>query len=241
MNLKTKLAASLLMIGSASMAQAATTAYDVTAVFDEPQTTSGHTTFTGSFSWDDVTETVTGLMGTMNETMYPNANMGALPDLSLGYQLTTSVVGNIVTASVFKENTTNVFFGGGYNTGDSMKYGMMGMMGHVANQNAYFTLAFDKTTMMGVVDDIVYGDCAPGGLMGPMMTGNMCMTGHSTAQTGVDDVTGEPVYWNGSMDGAPLSIGIEVSAVPVPAAAWLFGGALMSLIGANRRKNVLPA
>lgn len=31
------------------------------------------------------------------------------------------------------------------------------------------------------------------------------------------------------------------SPVPVPAAAWLFGGAIASLIGVNRRKRVLPA
>jgi len=217
------------------MAQAAVTSYDVSAVFSEPQTMTGNTTFTGSFGWDSVTETVSGLMGTMNETMYPNGMAGALPDLTLGYQLATSVVGNIVTASVFKENSTDVFFGGGYVTGGTMKAGMMGMDGLTPNENAYFTLVFDKTTMMGVVDDIVYGDCAPGGLMGPMMTGNMCMTGHKNLAAAGET----PIF--GTMDGAPLSIGIEVSAVPVPAAAWLFGGALMSLIGANRRKNVLPA
>lgn len=43
------------------------------------------------------------------------------------------------------------------------------------------------------------------------------------------------------MAGTPLSLSISASPVPVPAAAWLFGGALMSLFGAKRRKNVLPA
>lgn len=237
MNLKTKLVAPILMIASASMAQAAVVGYDVIAVFDEPQTMTGHTTFTGSFNWDATTETVTGLVGTMNETMYPNMMAGVLPDLSLGFQLATSVVGNIVTASVFKENTTDVFFGGGYTTGSTMKYGAtMGMgsnmFGNTPNENAYFTLVFDKTTMMGAVDDIVYGDCAPGGLMGPMMTGDMCMTGHSVANAGA----------LGTMDGSPLSVNIsQVSTVPLPAAVWLFGGALMGLIGVNRRKRVLPA
>jgi len=230
MNLKTKLAAPILMIASVSMAQATAVSYDVSAVFDEPQTMSGHTTFTGSFSWDAVTESVTGLMGTMNETMYPNMmNPNSLPLLNLGNMLSTSVVGNIVTASVFKEDTTDVFINGGYNTGDTTKYGAFGT--GTPNQNAYFTLVFDKTTMLGVVDDIVYGDCAPGGLMGPMMTGTLCMTGHSVENGGA----------LGTMDGSPLSIDIAVSAVPVPAAAWLFGGALISLFGANRRKNVLPA
>lgn len=46
--------------------------------------------------------------------------------------------------------------------------------------------------------------------------------------------------WGDTNDGYVLNIS-QTSAVPVPAAAWLFGGAIMSLIGANRRKRVLPA
>ena len=40
---------------------------------------------------------------------------------------------------------------------------------------------------------------------------------------------------------ANYQLDITTAPVPVPAAAWLFGGALMSLVGARRRKNVLPA
>ncbi len=36
-------------------------------------------------------------------------------------------------------------------------------------------------------------------------------------------------------------VNLATTAVPVPAAAWLFGGALMSLIDASRRKSVMPA
>lgn len=45
--------------------------------------------------------------------------------------------------------------------------------------------------------------------------------------------------WNSNV--ADYSLAIETAPVPVPAAAWLFGGALLSLFGANRRKSVLPA
>lgn len=47
--------------------------------------------------------------------------------------------------------------------------------------------------------------------------------------------------WNGNVSNYKLDITATASPVPVPAAAWLFGGALMSLFGANRRKKVLPA
>lgn len=46
--------------------------------------------------------------------------------------------------------------------------------------------------------------------------------------------------WNDTVDGYSLSIS-QASPVPVPGAAWLFGGAIASLIGANRRKRVVPA
>jgi len=39
---------------------------------------------------------------------------------------------------------------------------------------------------------------------------------------------------------APYKAMISAAAVPVPAAAWLFGGALASLIGVHRRKRVVP-
>lgn len=42
--------------------------------------------------------------------------------------------------------------------------------------------------------------------------------------------------WNQINDGYSLT----VSQVPVPAAAWLFGGAMVSLVGAIRRKRIMP-
>ncbi len=214
-------AGTLSLLSSMQMAQAAL--YNVTGIFDEPQTQTGNTTFTGTFDWDAATNTISGLQGTMNAAMYPNANMGAVPDYNLSYQLASSydaVTGDVV-ASVFSVNSTDVFFGGGYNTGDTMKLGALnGADGFTPNLNSYFTLAFNANTMMGNVDQMVYGDCAPTGLMGPMMTGNMCMTGH---------------LGGGTMGGVPLSLSITPSPVPVPAAVWLFGSGLMGLIGVARR------
>ena len=222
------------LLGSAQMAQAAL--FDITGIFDEPQTMSGHTTFTGTFDWDAATNTLSGLQGTMNATMYPNANMGAVPDYNLTNQLAISydaLTGDVID-SVFKENSTDVFFGGGYNAGDTMKLGAMGGMdGFTPNENVYFTLAFNANTMLGNLDQMVYGDCAPTGLMGPMMSGNMCMTGHTPL-----DLDGDGIYDAGTMDGTPLSLSITPSAVPVPAAVWLFGSGLVGLIGVARRRKL---
>lgn len=227
MNLKTKLAASLLLAGSASMAQAATTTYAVDAVFQEPMA-AYETYFDGTFTWDNVTNMVTAFAGTMNNSMYDT-----IQDMNLNYLLSQSVVGNTVKATVFLVNSTKVFQDGSFNTipqGNTNEFKYIDPVTG-ANANAFFTLAFDKSTMTGLTSQMVYGDCTAEGLMMPLMTGPLCMTGYGTNMMN-----------GGSMGGYTQSLSItEVAAVPVPAAAWLFGGALISLFGANRRKSVLSA
>jgi hypothetical protein len=223
---------SMCMLAGAQMAQAAL--YDVTGVFYEPVATAGHTTFTGTFDWDATTNTLSGLQGTMNASMTPNMAYMTEQFYTLTNQLAFSydaTTGDVV-ATVFKENSTDVFFGGGYTTGDTMKLGAdfdgdgIGDDGFTPNENVYFTLAFNANSMDNIdqmyIDQMVYGDCAPPGLM-PMVTGNMCMTGHSLPD-------------GGTMGATPLSLTITPSAVPVPAAVWLFGSGLLGLVGVARRK-----
>ena len=215
---------SMCMLAGAQMAQAAL--YNVTGVFDEPTATAGHTTFTGTFDWDAATNTLTGLQGTMNASMTPNMSyptevIYSLTNQDVSYDPATG----IVVASVFKENSTDVFFGGGYKTGDIYKLGAFdGLDGFTPNENVYFSFAFNANTMTEILDLMVYGDCAPSGLMGPMVTGDLCMTGHSDTLTGTF----------GTMDAYPLSL--DITAVPVPAAVWLFGSGLLGLVGVARRK-----
>jgi len=234
MNLKTKLAATLLMIGSASMAQA--TSYSVEGIFTEPMAMGGTTTeFNGGFNWDTSLDFATntsniGLTGMMNSSM---AFMPGMPNLSLTNNVLTSLSGTVVTASVFLNMGTNVFDatfgGGGY---DAIGGAFPGTTS--GTENAYFTFSFDTAGGMvaatGLTTTMQYGDCTADGMMGPA-----CMTGFGVMSTANNTE-------NGTMRGFAQSLTIsEVSAVPVPAAAWLFGGALVSLFGANRRKNVLPA
>lgn len=179
--------------------------------------------------------------GTAYENLYSTAYMdGDAPLVNLTHQIASVASGGMVTTSVFLQDNgmggadTNVIRDGGYNVADPVnggtKYGFFD--GNTANQNAFFTLVFDAAdplNTMGLQTSSVYGDCTSLGLMSNMLSGSACMTGLSDGASG-------------SMGGSALALSIsEVSAVPVPAAAWLFGGALMSLFGANRRKNVLPA
>ncbi len=209
----------VIMIVQISVARATMTTYKVIGIFNEPQTrfgcgTFGCTKFTGTFNWDPDTETISGLQGTQNVTMHDPSRF---PDISLTHQLAQSVTGNIVTATVFKENTIDVFSGGGYEVGDDWRYGFLD--GNTPNENAFFTLVFDKTTMTGITDKIVYGDCTPGGLMGVL-----CMTGYDPVKLG----------HAGSMDGRPLSL--SITTVPLPAAVYLFGSALLGLISVRQER-----
>ena len=136
---------SIFVISNSWLTPAIASTYEIVGVFAEPVTVIGHTTFTGTFDWDAVTETVSGLHGTQNVTMYDPSQY---PDLSLNYQLDQSVDGNIVTASVFLKNTTDVFMYGGYATGGSYKYGISFDPNYngdlIPNKNAYFTLHLIK-------------------------------------------------------------------------------------------------
>lgn len=165
--------------------------------------------------------------------------------LTLDQNLQQADASGIVTASIFRLNSSDVYSGGGY-VGNAMgnMFMKLGSMndGYTANQNAFFTLVFShdglgNITSLGLqdlnnnatlVNQMIYGDCTVGSLMNMMGGPNACMAG---------EVTGASM-----MAATPLSLEItQVAAVPVPAAAWLFGGALMSLLGVNRRKNVLSA
>ncbi len=223
------LLASILMIVNISMAQATTLSYNVTGVFYEPQTQPLNTIFNGSFDWDGAV--VSGLHGSMNSSMYITDNINPIPHVSyplmeLNYQLAQSVVGDIVTTTVFLKNTTDVFSEGGYVAGHALRYGNSPAFGlpadgNTPNDNAYFSFAFDKTSMAGILDEMVYGDCTAGGMMG-----QACMTGHSIAKVG----------YSGTMAAVPLSL--EISAVPIPAAVWLFGSALLGMLGVSRKRTL---
>lgn len=278
MKLKSKLAAAIVLVASASMAQAAT--YNVTGVFGDGGM-QDETVFTGTFDWDG--SSVTNFSGFLSQSMWGwnsaisafdsngtagggmssigNGMMGTVagvdyadkvwakpggyadneaPLLALSNQLASTTSGGLVTTSVFlNAGDTNVYTndgtvagGGNYTTGNDVPFGdIAGNSGNTnQNFNAYFTLVFDAANPMNTAStaaEMIYGDCTALGMMSGMLVGDLCMTGHQ---------------FGGSMGGAPLSLSItEVAAVPLPGAVWLFGGALLSLFGANRRKSVLPA
>jgi len=253
MKLKSKLAVAALMLGSVSMAQAGT--YSVEGIFAEPMVMGNSTVFNGTFDWD-FSQTDTFNKDNLNLTGMMNSSMAvpsASPNLSLAnyFSAETTQVGTVVTASVFLNASTDVFYGGGYDPLNEPFFTPVGSSrGYAPNpntENAFFSFSFDTASSMiaasGLTSTMQYGDCTSQSIM----NGALCMTGFGgvtgemtmTMENGMEMTMDSG---DGTMSGYAASLSIsEVSAVPVPAAAWLFGGALMSLFGANRRKNVLPA
>ena len=207
-------------------AQAVVTTYSVTQTYHQlhPNLVSkgNDTIFTGSFQYDDVAQTVSGLSGSLTESMTGNT-LGGIPmsTVALNYQLSSvnDGMGGLLV-SVFAQNSTDVFTGGGFATNGTATYG---------NQNAYVTLYLnlaDPTAALTAdqTKKLAYADCTSGGLM----MGSVCMTGWLKA----DGTAG------GTMMGtAPITQTITV-AVPEPESyVMLLAG--LGLVGfAVRRRSV---
>lgn len=211
---KLLMSAAVSMVAATSMAHATVTTYNIKEVFFEPDTQPRDTIFIGSFSFDDVTKTVSDLNGILSESMtgdqiaYPNDNMNWL---TLSYQLSSiydpSLGGLLVTT--FLNNSTKTFtsnpgFGGtdGWEPGSG--YALYSGFPGANPGNAYARIFVNTTNPLAAltqaqIDKLAYADCAPGGMMGAT-----CMTGTTVA--GYGSV--------GSMSGYPVSQLIEVASVP---------------------------
>ena len=162
---------------------------------------------------------------------------GESPWLRLGYQLATSVSGDYVTVTTFRINSTDAVKGGGYDVwgtnastdpNNAYAYGQSTQADR--NNNAFFTLVFDKndpTNTTVTFDQIVYADETRFGMMGPMVTGWLGMTAHKNYGAGV-----------GSMGGYPTNLTIT-AAVPEPETyAMLMAGLGLVGVMARRRRQL---
>ncbi len=198
------------MLACVQLAQAAVTTYNVVETFYEPDTQPNNTIFTGSFAFDDVTLTVSNLVGTLTEAMTGNAGGGGMTELALNYQLSSvydAALGGLLVTTFLNNNTNTLYTGTGGDgwapgTGMGLYYGLPG----VNPGNAYamiFVNTTDPTAALtqAQIDKLAYADCAPGGMMG-----GTCMTGTTVAGYGTI----------GTMSGYPVAQTITVAAVPEP-------------------------
>lgn len=228
------ISAALAMIGSVQVAQAAVTTYNVLETFNEPDTQPNNTIFKGSFSFDDVTKTVSNLHGILSESMtggstgYPNDTMTWL---SLNYQLSSvydATLGGLLVTAFLNNNTntlTTMFGGDGWSPGSG--YGMYYNMPGANPGNAYARIFVNTINPLASltqaqVNKLAYADCAPGGMMS-----TVCMTGTTVEGYGT----------LGTMSGYPVSQTIT-AAVPEPEsyAMMMAGLGLVGFTARRRRK-----
>jgi PEP-CTERM motif len=213
-------------------AHAAVTTYNVVETFYEPDTQPKNTIFTGSFTFDSVTQTVSGLSGFLTESMTGNG-IDDMNKLALNYQLSAvydaGLGGLLVTTFLLPTTntfTTNPAFGGtdGWEPGSG--FGLYYGFPKANIGNAYARIFVNTSNPLAPltqaqIDKLAYADCAPGGMMGAT-----CMTGTTIA--GYGSV--------GTMSGYPISQVITVASVPEPETYAMLLAGLGLMAGIARRR-----
>ena len=195
-------ASNALGTGAASAAAHVMARYQVSATFDEPDTQPNNTVFTGTFSFDFSSQTVSGLAGTLSESMTgPPMTL-----VSLQHQLASmpDSTGTGLLVSSFALSTTDTFVVANGNQGwlpGPAQYARYAGFPSALNPayggvgNAYVQIFVNRNDpsrplSQSQIDQLAYADCTSGGMMGAV-----CMTGTSAA-----------VYGSaGSMSGYPLA------------------------------------
>lgn len=224
----TAVAAALAMSLSLPAAEAAVTTYSVTQTYNQVVYDASHpdwdTIFTGTFTYDDLSQTVGNLQGSLTEAM--TGNTLSVPLVHQLSSVSDGMGGLLV--SVFALESTDVFAGGGFATGGRYTFG---------NFNAYVTIDVSLSDPTAALDEarigkLAYADCAAGGLM-PM---NLPPEERTVCMTGWQDPTRSPPA-GGTMKGTwPITQTIApVATVPLPAGCALLLSAL-GLSGALARR-----
>lgn len=239
LRMKTTALALAVLAFSALPVTAAVTTYQVTQTYNQVVYDVSHpdwdTVFTGTFRFDDVTRTVTGLAGRLSQAMDGAPVPGAANWIDLTHQLSVLADGSDgLVVSVFRENSTDVFAGGGFASS-----GRMGPVYTYGNQNAFVSIYVplaDPTAALapGQIDKLAYGDCTPAALMPRNGSGTICMAGWVAY-----DANGNPGP-GGTMRGTwPITQSIVAMPVPEPESyALMLVGLTLTALAARRRKTL---
>lgn len=246
----------LTAFAAAPVAQASTGTYNIVTTWYEPDTQPKNTIFTGSFSFDDVTHTVTNLQGSLTESMtgeWPAQGTAPYYDQTLVpltfqlYSYHNAALGGTLVAT-FAKNTTNTFMGNTWTPQDGIDNGgvfaggpsMKNYAKSIQNSYAYVFIPDSLSAANNTGNPLVltWNEKAGTGSNGLSATayadcapggmmGAVCMT--ATSAKYYDAI--------GTMSGVPLSQTIT-AAVPEPEtyAMFMAGLGLMGFVARRRRQ-----
>ncbi len=231
------------MIAGMPAAHATVTTYDITQTYNQVVYNTSHpdwdTVFTGTFSFDDVTKTVSNLTGKLSQAMDGAPIPGASNWIELTYQLSAVADGTDgLLVSVFKNNSVDTFLAtnGPFSGGTFGSNGKMGAVYTNGTQNAFASIyvpLLDPTAALTQtqIDKLAYGDCTAAALMPRNGSGTKCMAGWVAFDSLGDRIPG------GTMQGTlPISQTIT-AAVPEPETyAMMMAGLGMVGFMARRRR-----
>lgn len=234
---KTILMGALAMFASLP-AMAAIQTYSVTTQFTEPDTDPTNTWFVGTFSFDTVSKTVSGLQGWLSESMTgfvdynPATGINGSDDMDwvhLTHQLDATydaTLGGLLVTTFLNSTTSTFTSGDGWTPG-------VGMTRNNGSNNAYARIFVNTVDPLAALtsaqlNKLAYADCTAGGMMGPT-----CMTG--TAVSGYGRI--------GTMGGFPAAQTVSLlSVVPVPeadsSAMMALGLGILALITRQKRRSL---
>jgi hypothetical protein len=225
-------------------AQAATTTYNVVTTWYEPDTQPKNSVFTGSFTWDEFTKTVTNLNGTLSESMTggfppPSNSVPPLYDqtlLTLTYMVNapagkhatqwhdTTLGGTFAT--VFLKDSTDTystFLGGDgwHPTAGVQNMGLYnGFPGPYANsiQNAYAMIFVpDALSQNNPNITLTWNEAAQTGSLGLAYTSYAdCAPGGMMGAVCMTSWSEKAYGSVGTMSGYPYSQVITAASVPAP-------------------------
>lgn len=159
---------------------------------------------------------------------------GEVPNIASGPQGVphsfnqVGAIGSYGTYWMTDDSITTPAYGVDNKTVGNSANGALEMMGYANSGPASGTTAWGSELQIGAYDGngLVSGSIVPGE-SASLILSNLAAGWYAIYVGGAD----------GSLTGSPMNM--TVSSVPVPAAVWLFGSALVALIGSARRKTTV--
>lgn len=159
-----------------------------------------------------------------------------------GFTLTSNVPdGTLIDQNDVVRANLGIFSGG--TTSQSMVWGENGTISTISITNdaatPFYLLALDASSMGNPSGQLTLtGTLSGGGTVQQVLNLNSALTTYNI--TGLNNLSELDISFDGSTSFAPFDLdNVQMSLVPVPAAVWLFGSALVGLAGWSRRRSGL--